>query len=92
MTNLVEFRSGTSPIDSTSTLRISATLMSPNLLQLEFFGALGRRYLIEWSDGLGSGAWIPITGFISGSNAPVQQFTTIPPDQNLHLFRVKLIP
>lgn len=67
MSNVVEYRAGTDPLDGRSTLRFAVIRGRGAPGQLEIPTALGQRFRIEASDRLGAGAtWTPVLTNIFG--------------------------
>lgn len=57
MTNLEEYLAGTSPVDSTSKLRLLIGSVGPSGAVLQFPTVTGRLYTVEYSDTLAFGSW-----------------------------------
>jgi hypothetical protein len=94
MSDYAEFIAGTNPTNSDSKLVfLSATLVTNQLLQLEWAAIPGRLYQVQTSslDSTNLQAWTPITGWLQASGSPMN-YTTTNASKGLHAFRVQVRP
>ena len=73
-----EYVAGTDPLDHGSALRLSAALaetLSGSAIELSWFGAAARRYVVQSSAELISGSWAAETGLLTPVGEPVDAWT-----------------
>jgi hypothetical protein len=72
LSNLQEFLAGTVPTDSSSALRIVAILTSGPDILIRFSSASGKRYLVEYKNGLSDTSWSTLMDNIPGNGSILQ--------------------
>jgi serine protease AprX len=94
MSDYAEFIAGTDPTNAASKLVfLSATLLSNNLVQLEWAAIPGRLYQVQTSslDYSNLQDWIPMTDWLQASDSPMY-YATSRTNQGVHACRVQVRP
>jgi len=68
LTNLDEYRAGTDPRDSASTLRVTAITVDGSGAHVTFTSVAGRTYRLEYKDAITDPTWLPAVNNITGQN------------------------
>jgi hypothetical protein len=91
LSNLAEFRAGTSPADASDALKLQVLTVSADGLHLRFPSISGKRYILESCGDLGgTGGWSAISDPIDGTGAVIESPRTV--DSNHQFYRVRLAP
>lgn len=81
VTNLMEWKTGTSPKDPLSKFELLPSVLTTEGLRLRWKGSLGWRYWVYRSDSLGQeGDFKQISGAISGKNGVLEFLDSMPPN------------
>ncbi|HOW66863.1 MAG TPA: hypothetical protein P5186_26575 [Candidatus Paceibacterota bacterium] len=89
MTDLDEFRAGSSPVGNSSVLSlISVTSVKGSGTTLYWSAVPGRSYRVQHKDNINSAAWIDLPGDIVAQNRTASKWDDSSPVSNRRFYRV----
>jgi hypothetical protein len=92
MSNLEEFRAGTSPIEAASALRVEGVRHANGGVTIRFRTVAGKAYRLECCLSLARLEWSPVVNNIPGTGAIVEVRDAAVPSARACFYRVRLVP
>jgi hypothetical protein len=90
--NLQEYLAGTSPLDSTSYLRIKSVAVTNAAVTITFTSAIARYYDLQRADNLNGGPWTNVATNFPGTGADLQITDPAGASQTKHFYRLVARP
>jgi len=90
VTNLVEFRSGTDPNDTTSRFLIQSIEVTGGLVTISVHVSMGRRYCVEFSDEVNSG-WTKLAEFTTDNDQRLAKVESNAPLGQARFYRIQML-
>ena len=87
--NWQEYRAGTNPNEPSSTLNMQTERVNGGGVRLRWPTVSGKQYVIEYTESVGSGVWIPVANQVVGTGG-VHEYTAATGGSNPRYFRIRL--